>query len=66
MSWSKEGRISPVLLVGGQGNVEAIAATLPAEFRKRTAIIQKALPRIYTGDMKKEARIVAQELGTRI
>ena len=34
--------------------MEAIAATLPAEFRKRTAIIQKALPRISTGDAKKK------------
>ena len=54
VSWSNEGRISPVLLVGGPGDVEAIAATLPAEFRKRTAIIQKALPRISTGDAKKK------------
>ena len=54
MSWSNEGRISPILLVGGPGDVQAIANTLPAEFRKQTAIVQKALPRISAGDAKKK------------
>ena len=66
MSWSNEGRISPILLVGGPGDVEAIAKTLPAEFRKRTAIVQKALLRISAGDAKKRTRTVAQGLGTRV
>lgn len=53
MSWSSEGGLSPILLVGGPGDVEAIANALPAQFRKQTAIVQKALPRISAGDAKK-------------
>jgi hypothetical protein len=54
MSWSREGGLSPVLLIGGPRDAEAITSSLPAKFRKGTAVVHKTLPRISAGDAKKQ------------
>jgi hypothetical protein len=53
VSWSSETGVRPVLLIGGARDAEAIANALPANFRKETAIVQKAFPRISASDAKK-------------
>jgi hypothetical protein len=54
VSWSSEAEIRPILLIGGPRDAEAIANALPANFRKRSAVVQKALPRISASDAKKQ------------
>ena len=54
MRWSQEEEISPVVLVGEAGEIQTIAELLPAELRKRTALVQKTLPGIPASDAKKK------------
>lgn len=51
--WASEGGLSPVVIVGGSGEVDEIAANLPAELRGATAIVRKALSNLSAGDVKK-------------
>jgi hypothetical protein len=53
MSWSQSGEINPVVLVGQAGEIETLVKMLPAKFRKRTALVQKALPRASASDVQK-------------